>query len=183
MTERSITQRTVSHGVPSHARNAERARKQRVDTIELGVLNDHLGYFIRRLQVWVFQDFVRTLAPLRIRPAQYSVLVVIESNPGLSQADIAKRLGIERARLARLLDRLEHRGFTRRLAAPNDRRSHALFLTREGQRTLRLVKTLAAQHETQLTEWLGTEKRKLLLNALKEYGQPKPLNVGRTKRD
>jgi DNA-binding MarR family transcriptional regulator len=131
----------------------------------------------------VFQDFVRTLAPLQIRPAQYSVLVVIESNPGLSQAEIAERLGIERARLARMLDRLEWRGFTRRQAAPNDRRSHALFLTREGQRTLRKVKALAARHEAQLMEWLGAEKHKLLLNALKEYGRLKPLNGGRIQRD
>ena len=40
--------------------------------LDIGVLNEHLGYFIRRLQVWVFQDFIRTLAPVDIRPAQYS---------------------------------------------------------------------------------------------------------------
>jgi hypothetical protein len=58
-------------------------------SIEIGVLSEHLGYFIRRLQVWVFQDFIRTLAPVDIRPAQYSVLVVIAANPGLSQSDLA----------------------------------------------------------------------------------------------
>ena len=31
----------------------------------------HLGYSVRRLQVWIFQDFVRTLAAFDIRPAQY----------------------------------------------------------------------------------------------------------------
>src|SRR4051812_3052746 len=74
--------------------------------LELGVLNSHLGYFVRRFQVWIFQDFVRTLASFDIRPAQYSVLVVIEANAGLSQADLADTLGIERARLVRLLDEL-----------------------------------------------------------------------------
>ena len=29
--------------------------------IDLGVLNDRLGYFVRRVQVWVFQDFIRRL--------------------------------------------------------------------------------------------------------------------------
>ena len=110
----------------------ERARKKR-QALELGVLDGHLGYFVRRLQVWIFQDFVRTLASFDIRPAQYSVLVVIEANPGLSQADLADTLGIERARLVRLLDGLEKRGLTRRQPSPIDRRSHALFLTREGQ--------------------------------------------------
>ena len=80
----------------------ERVRRKR-QTLELGVLDGHLGYFVRRLQVWIFQDFGRALACFDIRPAQFSVLVVIEANSGLSQADLAERLGIERARLVRLL--------------------------------------------------------------------------------
>jgi DNA-binding MarR family transcriptional regulator len=122
---------------PAPHRNGGRAARERREPIKLGVLNDHLGYFVRRLQIWVFQDFMRALARVDIRPAQYSVLVVVEANPGLSQSDIAEFLGIERARLVHLLDRLEKRGLTERRASPRDRRSHALYLTREGQRALK----------------------------------------------
>lgn len=146
----------------------ERARRKRKG-LALGVLEGHLGYFVRRLQVWIFQDFARTLAGFDIRPAQYSVLVVIEANPGLSQADLAERLGIERARLVRLLDRLEQRGLTRRQPSPSDRRSHALHLTREGQRALKRIKALAAEHEARLVEQLGPEKRAALLTALRDF--------------
>ena len=83
--------------------------------LDIGVLAGHLGYFIRRLQVWVFQDFIRTLAAIDIRPAQYSVLVVIAANRGTSQSQLSSRLGIERARLVRLLNRLEKRGLVERL--------------------------------------------------------------------
>ena len=136
---------------------------------DLGVLNGHLGYFVRRFQVWIFQDFVRTLASFDIRPAQYSVLVVIEANAGLSQADLADTLGIERARLVRLLDDLEKRGFTRRLPSPSDRRSHALFLTREGQQKLKRIKALAAAHEARVEAVLGAEQRNQMLAALKGF--------------
>jgi DNA-binding MarR family transcriptional regulator len=129
---------------PAPAGNGARAARERRDPVKLGVLNDHLGYFVRRLQIWVFQDFMRALARVDIRPAQYSVLVVVEANPGLSQSDIAEFLGIERARLVRLLDRLEKRGLTERRASPRDRRSHALYLTREGQRALTKIKSRAA---------------------------------------
>ena len=183
VTERSIAQRTANHAATSPSRSAQRAHKQRAEAIELGVLNGHLGYFVRRLQIWVFQDFARTLAPLRIRPAQYSVLVVIEANPGLSQADIAEELGIERARLARMLDRLERHGLTRRLPSPSDGRSHALYLTREGQRTLRRIKALAAVHEAQLAEKIGPREHTLLIDILKNFdprpGPSKPLRSGR----
>ena len=47
------------------------------------------------------------LARIDISPAQFSVLVVISANCGLSQAELPATLGIERARLVRLLHRLE----------------------------------------------------------------------------
>lgn len=139
------------------------------EPLKLGVLEDHLGYFLRRVQVWVFQDFLQTLARLKIRPAQYSVLAVIEANPGLSQSDVADFLGIERARLARMLDRLEKRGFAERRASPRDRRSHALFLTRDGQRALKQIKALAAQHETNLAAKIGPENRQVMIELLRGF--------------
>ena len=140
-------------------------------SIDLGVLEQHLGYLIRRFQVWVFQDFIRTLEGIDIRPAQYSVLVVIGANPGLSQSDLADTLGIERARLVRLLDRLEKRGLTQRLPSPRDRRSHALQLTAEGQKVLRRAKALAATHEARLAEKLGPEPRTAMLDFLRGFAR------------
>jgi DNA-binding MarR family transcriptional regulator len=151
---------------PPRARERLRRRRQSLD---LGVLEGHLGYFVRRLQVWVFHDFVRSLASLDIRPAQYAVLVVIEANSGLSQADVAERLGIERARLVRLLDGLERRGLIRRRASPHDRRSHALVLTRRGQGELKRMKPLAAAHEANLARRLGPAKRASLLASLRDF--------------
>jgi len=139
--------------------------------LSLGVLDGHLGYFLRRVQVWVFQDFIRTLAGIDLRPAQYSVLAVIGANRGLSQADVAQLLGIERARLVRLLDRLEKRGLTERLASPLDRRSHALHLTRAGQTTLKRAKALAAAHEATLVHRLGAEHHKRMLDILRDFGR------------
>src|SRR5262245_60288246 len=149
-------------------RARERLHKRR-QSLDLGVLEDHLGYFVRRLQVWVFQDFIRSLASLDIRPAQYAVLVVIGANSGLSQADVAERLGIERARLVRLLDGLERRGLIRRQASPRDRRSHALILTRRGQGELKRMKLLAAAHEANLARRLGPEKRATILASLRDF--------------
>jgi DNA-binding MarR family transcriptional regulator len=150
-------------------RTAARDRKR--PELSLGVLDGHLGYFLRRIQVWVFQDFLKTLSKLDVRPAQYSVLAVIEANPGLSQSDLADFLGIERARLVRMLDRLEKRGFAKRKASPRDRRSHALFLTSEGQKALKRIKTVAQQHEANLAEKLGTENRKAMVEMLRGFGR------------
>jgi DNA-binding MarR family transcriptional regulator len=137
--------------------------------LALADLEWHLGYFVRRLQVEVFTDFIRTLSSLNVRPAQYSVLVLIEANPGRSQAAIGKALNIERARLARLLHELERRKWIERCSA-TDGRSHSLFLTTAGEKALFEIKRLAKQHEDHMTELLGTERRTALMKLLKEFG-------------
>lgn len=154
---------------PAAADVAADARPDR--GITLGALDDHLGYLIRRFQVWVFQDFIKQMASIDLRPAQFSVLAVIAANPGLSQSDLSDTLGIERARLVRMLDLLEKRGLTRRLPSQRDRRSHALQLTPEGQKTLKRAKTLADAHEAKLTEKLGAAPREAMIGFLRDFGR------------
>src|SRR5262245_15511521 len=64
--------------------------------VNFGPLGDDLGYVLRRAQLVIFQRFFETFATFDIRPAQYSVLTVIELNPGISQAQAADALGIKR---------------------------------------------------------------------------------------
>lgn len=149
-------------------RLAPATRRSTRATIALNELNDHLGYFIRRLQVWIFQDFIRTLATIDISPAQFSVLVVINANRGLSQAELAVTLGIERARLARLLHRLEDRGLVQRLPSAADGRRHALQLTTQGRTLVARAKALAARHEKRLIEKLGAQRHEMMLQALRD---------------
>jgi DNA-binding MarR family transcriptional regulator len=150
-------------------RNTPQLRRASQPVIDLGVLNERLGYFVRRVQVWVFQDFIRRLSSIDISPAQFSVLVVIGANSGLSQAELAATLGIERARLVRLLHRLERRGLTQRLPSSADGRRHALRLTRDGQKLLARAKALAAQHEAALKQKIGAERHRVLIETLREF--------------
>ena len=163
----TATTRTATRVRPF--RRAVPTRRGPRPAIALDALNGHLGYFVRRLQVWVFQDFIRTLASIDISPAQFSVLVVIGANRGLSQAELAATLGIVRARLARMLDRLQQRGLTQRLQSSADGRRHALQLTPEGRTLLKRAKALAARHQRRLMEKLGAERHGLLLDALRNF--------------
>jgi len=121
------------------------------------------------MQVWVFQDFIRCLSSIDISPAQFSVLVVIGANADLSQSELAITLGIERARLVRLLHRLENRNLIQRLQSSADGRRHALRLTRDGQKILARAKALAACHEARLVEKLGPENHRLAIELLRGF--------------
>lgn len=136
--------------------------------LDIADLNGHVGYFVRRLQVAIFKHFIETLAPMKVRPAQYSVLVLVAANPGSSQAAVGQALGIERARLARMLHELERRKWVERRS--RDGRSHALHLTAAGQKAFKAINALAAHHESQMAQVIGQKRRTRLLELLKEFG-------------
>jgi DNA-binding MarR family transcriptional regulator len=144
-------------------------REHERNAVQLGALEQHLGYFIRRAQVWVFTDFNKALKALEISPAQYSVLVIIDANTGLSQSALAQTLGIQRARLVRVLDRLEARGLTRRLQSASDGRTHALQLTPKGQSTLRRARKLVDLHESRLIDRLGADSYRAMKTLLRDF--------------
>ncbi len=163
----TATRRTKPQAQPF--RSAAVTRRGPRPAIALEALGEHLGYFVRRLQVWIFQDFIRALASIHISPAQFSVLVVINANRGLSQAELAGTLGIERARLARLLHGLESRGAIQRLPSSADGRRHSLQLTSKGRTLLARAKTLAAHHQKRLIDKLGAERHDVLIRLLRDF--------------
>ena len=52
-------------------------------SVDLGELPDAIGYVLRRVQLAIFDDFIRSLASVDLRPSQFSALVVIDLVHGL----------------------------------------------------------------------------------------------------
>lgn len=135
--------------------------------IKLGALSDFLGYSLKRAQLRIFDDFIGCVAPLQLTPAQFSILMVVDANPGRNQTEIASTLGILRPNFVAMLDELESRDLCTRVRSSNDRRSHILRLTEKGRAVLaRARKMIEARHEARLKELLGEDNRQLLLTML-----------------
>ena len=161
---------------PKEARSAARKPRsvaqvsERSAPIKLGPLANLAGYLIRQAQLWVFQDFNETLAPLDIRPVQYSILTLISENPGLSQMALSRVLGIVRSGLVPLLDNLQNRGLIKRAAVVADRRSYALHLTAEGDALLGRANASVQEHEERLRQKVGPRAHQQLLKLLEVFG-------------
>ena len=134
--------------------------------VDYGPLRDSIGYALRRAQVAVFQNFYEAFVEQDIRPAQYSVLTIIELNPGVSQTQAADALGIKKTNFVAMIDGLEARGLARRTSSENDRRFHALHLTDKGKALMSKMHRIAAAHEASITERLGAAERRQLCEAL-----------------
>jgi DNA-binding MarR family transcriptional regulator len=148
---------------------ARGARPGSKSAIDGGKLAGLLGFHVRRAQLWVFQSFIRLLVPLELRPAEYAVLCVIEANLGLSQMALSHALGIERANIVRLLDRLENRSLVKRAPSLLDRRLHALELTGHGRSILSQAHVLVSEHEELLARRIGIDDYPAIKQAFQEF--------------
>ena len=164
---------TVSKAAAFDASKAPRAARKELadngiaDAIELGELSELLGYSLKRAQLRIFEDFLRCVAPLQLTPAQFSVLLLLDRNPGRNQTEIANTLGILRPNFVAMLDGLESRDLCSRIRSANDRRSHILVLTDKGRAVLaRAKKLVATKHESRLNDLLGPANRTALLSML-----------------
>ncbi|KTB54996.1 MarR family winged helix-turn-helix transcriptional regulator [Pseudomonas syringae] len=134
-------------------------------------LDDLIGYAMRRAQLKLFQNLIGRLSAHDLRPAQFSALAIIEQNPGLMQADLAKALAIEPPQVVPLLNKLENRALAVRVRCKPDKRSYGIFLSKSGETLLRELKQIAIDSDLDSTSALNDQERQDLLRLLKKVYQ------------
>jgi len=163
---------TVSKTALADGAGRKEAAEAAGGALQLGELSELLGYTLKRAQLKIFEDFLHCVAPLQLTPAQFSVLLLLDRNPGRNQTEIANTLGILRPNFVAMLDGLESRDLCTRVRSANDRRSHILALTDKGKAVLaRAKKLVASKHEARLNELLGPANRTALLAMLTKITQ------------
>jgi DNA-binding MarR family transcriptional regulator len=124
-----------------------------------------LGYHLRRLSVLVMTDLNEALASLGLKAADAYVFFMIEANPGITQSDVGKALGILRANMAPLIAGLRGRGLVER--EPVDGRSHALRLSATGLGMCQRAKVAIARHEDRVFDSLSRGSRARMISQLR----------------
>jgi DNA-binding MarR family transcriptional regulator len=132
-------------------------------------LDGLLGYLLRRAQGAMHRDFMAAVADFELTQKQAAILWLIQANPGVSQVEVASALGMDRATMMAMTDRLEDRGFTIRKRSSIDRRRQELYLTPSGQGTLRKCKARIAEHEEKFRKMFTAAELAALLEALKKF--------------
>src|SRR5690606_877017 len=107
-----------------------------VDDSEIGAIDDIIAFHIRLAHGATYRHFTETFAKRRLTQKMVSVSWLIADHPNMAQADIGRRLQMDRATTMAIVNRLQARGLLRRGASPRDRRRQTLTLTPEGQAAL-----------------------------------------------
>jgi len=139
-------------------------------SLSRGVLDELVGYHLRRAQVAVFRDFATTMAGAAITPGQLGVLALIQANPGLSQSTLGRAMGVDRSTVVAVIDRLERAGFVERQSSATDRRSYALRLSGDGARRFADALKRVRAHERRIARRLSAAERGKLMELLRRVG-------------
>jgi DNA-binding MarR family transcriptional regulator len=138
------------------------------DALSYGMLHGLVGYQLRLAQIALFRDFGAAFAEFDVTPGLFGALIIIEANPGLKQNQLARAIHLDRSTVVTVIDNLERRKLVERRVLPNDRRSNAIWLTRDGSALLKQLKRRVAAHEKRLVKHLSPAERETLVGLLQK---------------
>ncbi|WP_042263365.1 MarR family winged helix-turn-helix transcriptional regulator [Paraburkholderia heleia] len=134
-------------------------------TLDQRFLQRRLGYHIRQIEN--FKNAL--LEPLfdqhGIRPVDYCILALLETNDGVTQTAIADTLHVQRTNLVRSMSRLEGLNYVGRATDESDKRNQFLVLTKAGREALARLDAELEAYESAWTADL-TEAEVALLGKL-----------------
>jgi DNA-binding MarR family transcriptional regulator len=136
---------------------------------------DRPGFLVRRLHQIHVAMFLEECASANMTPVQYGLLSILADAPGLDQVTLAAELGIDRANVADVLERLEKRGLLKRAVNPGDRRMKLATLTNAGKGYVSRNRAPMLRAQERLLDPLSPGERKTfmaLLRRLVEENNP-----------
>jgi DNA-binding MarR family transcriptional regulator len=96
-------------------------------------LHQIVGYQLAQASIVTYGVFgERVGGPLKLRPVEYTILMLVKENAGVSPAQLSKALEVTRPNISVWIDKLEARGLVKREQNTTDRRGQLLRATDKG---------------------------------------------------
>lgn len=153
---------------PSPYRPRVLAPIARVPGLDYDVLDELLGYALRRAQVGMFLAFHAATRGRDITPPRFTALVMVGANPGIGQSTLGQVLGIARSGAMMLTDWMEGRGLVERRRRPGDGRAWGVHLTARGEKLLAAMKRSVIAQDRKRAAVLEPRERRELLRLLEK---------------
>ena len=121
-----------------------------------------LGLYLHVAYHRVMASFGPKVGHGEVTPAIIGVVATLAACPGISQAMLARRMGLERVTVGTTVARAMEAGLVERRDAHGDARSYALSLSPAGERMLRTLRRRIADHEAAAGAHLTADERRTL---------------------
>jgi DNA-binding MarR family transcriptional regulator len=125
------------------------------------------GYLLKRAQTALHTAMAGALREHGATVAQYAVLTALDEEPGLSNAELARRAFVTPQTMNQVLHELEQRNWVTRHPHPGHGRILLADLTPAGHRTLQACHRASAAVQEQMLARLSPADRQQLSTALR----------------
>jgi DNA-binding MarR family transcriptional regulator len=129
-------------------------------------MDDRIGYMLKRVHAVLRGRMDEVLGPSGLTAPQYAVLSALERQPGISNAELARRAFVTPQTMVRIVGNLEAMGLVSRQAHPSHGRVRPVSLTRKGSTLVATCHAGVAGLEQRMLLDLGAEQRRELLDLL-----------------
>lgn len=129
---------------------------------------NRLLWALRRAELGARALKEQRLRPLGMAPAHYSLLMLVHTEPGLTGAELARRLDVTPQAVASLVTRLVDKGQLERRSHPRHRHVQELHLTDDGRQVLKSADAVIVSIEHQIVERLGADNAASLTALLED---------------
>lgn len=153
--------------------NATPTRNAMADELDQSRLLHLVGYAASRASIELKKTFARHLGPLELKAVEFSILVLVASNPQVNQKQLGQALDVSAPNLAVTLDRMVERGWVERVRSTQDRRAQHVHLTEKGRELTRQAEKIASTMENPALRGLSSAERALLIELLLKVAWPK----------
>ncbi|MDO3678883.1 MarR family winged helix-turn-helix transcriptional regulator [Paenibacillus ehimensis] len=96
-------------------------------------LEKYIGVIVHRADLKLNNYYQKVVNPFGITVDQWEILVILWEKEGITQKELAERLYKDQTNIARMLFKLEKKGFVHRVTHETDRRSLRVYLTPKGR--------------------------------------------------
>ena len=146
---------------------ADNATTTTSEGLEWGLFDARIGPVLRLLRNELVVRITEAQAPFGLRFGTLSTMVLVDANPGCSQADLARELAIDKSMLVSIVDELEAQGLARRTRSPADRRRNSLTLTGEGRRVMHEMLEATGAVEQPIRDAMSREEIEAFVELIK----------------
>jgi len=125
-----------------------------------------VGYAASRASIELKKSFARHLGPLGLKAVEFSILVLVATNPEVNQKQLGVALDVSAPNMAITLDRMVERGWVERVRSTRDRRAMLIHLTAAGRELVQRAEKIAATMEQSALRMLSRAEQALLIELL-----------------
>lgn len=126
--------------------------------LDLSCLDHLLGFKTSLADARLRRAFHHRMKPLKLRPVDFTILLVLANNEAVSQKLLCQALDISAPGLAVILDRLQERALLVRERNELDKREHRLLLTDAGLALARKAEKLSQGVEADVLDSLTPDE-------------------------